>query len=55
DDTASGGPDLVRRIFPNVITITAEDGAVVLPAERTGAVAEAVVAGRAERNHHRPV
>ncbi|PKV97109.1 proteasome endopeptidase complex beta subunit [Amycolatopsis echigonensis] len=55
DDTASGGPDLVRRIFPNVITITAEDGAVVLPAERTGEVAEAVVAGRAERNHHRPV
>ncbi|MBB4683609.1 proteasome subunit beta [Amycolatopsis jiangsuensis] len=54
DDTASGGPDLVRRIFPNVITITAEQGAVQLPAERTGAVAEAVVAGRAERTHHRP-
>ncbi|GAA3569868.1 proteasome subunit beta [Amycolatopsis ultiminotia] len=53
DDTASGGPDLVRRIFPSVITITAEQGAVQLPPERTAAVAEAVVAGRAEHNHHR--
>lgn len=54
DDTASGGPDLVRRIFPTVITITAERGAVQLPAERTAAVAEAVVADRSERNSHRP-
>ncbi|HWD02458.1 MAG TPA: proteasome subunit beta [Amycolatopsis sp.] len=54
DDTASGGPDLVRRIFPSVVTITAEHGAVHLPAERTAAVAEAVVADRAERNTHRP-
>ncbi|MEV4598205.1 proteasome subunit beta [Amycolatopsis sp. NPDC049253] len=54
DDTASGGPDLVRRIFPSVVTITAETGAVQLPSEQTAAVAEAVVAGRAERTHHRP-
>jgi proteasome beta subunit len=53
DDTASGMPDMVRRIFPTVVTITAEHGAVQLPAEQTAAVAEAVVAGRAERTHHR--
>ncbi|WP_033287518.1 proteasome subunit beta [Amycolatopsis jejuensis] len=53
DDTASGLPDMVRRIFPTAITITAEEGAVLVPAERIGAVAEAVVAGRAERNHYR--
>ncbi|MCP2257321.1 proteasome beta subunit [Streptoalloteichus tenebrarius] len=47
DDTATGGPDLMRRIFPVVVTITAE-GAVRLPDEQTGAVAEAVVADRRE-------
>ncbi|AHH96416.1 proteasome subunit beta [Kutzneria viridogrisea] len=45
DDSATSGPDLVRRIFPVVITVTAE-GAVRLPEERTAAVAEAVVADR---------
>ncbi|AGM06406.1 proteasome subunit beta [Amycolatopsis keratiniphila] len=49
DDTATGGPDLVRRIFPTIVTVTAEQGAVALPPEQTTAVAEAVVAGRAER------
>lgn len=49
DDTATGGPDVVRRIFPTVATITAERGAELLPVEQTTAVAEAVVAGRAER------
>ncbi|EME50779.1 proteasome subunit beta [Amycolatopsis decaplanina] len=49
DDTATGGPDLVRRIFPTIVTVTAEQGAVALPLEQTTAVAEAVVAGRAER------
>ena len=34
DDTATGGPDLVRRIFPIVVTITAPNGAVQLPDER---------------------
>ncbi|WP_073480968.1 proteasome subunit beta [Streptoalloteichus hindustanus] len=47
DDTATGGPDLSRRIFPVVVTITAE-GAVRLSDEQTGAVAEAVVAARRE-------
>ncbi|AIG76872.1 MULTISPECIES: proteasome subunit beta [Amycolatopsis] len=49
DDSATGGPDLVRRIFPTIVTVTAEQGAVALPVEQTTAVAEAVVAGRAER------
>jgi proteasome beta subunit len=48
DDSATGGPDLVRRIFPTVITITA-DGAVKLPEDRTAAVTEAVTAGRMAR------
>jgi proteasome beta subunit len=46
DDSATSGPDLVRRIFPVVITVTAEDGAVRLSEEATAAVAEAVVADR---------
>ncbi|HVV10686.1 proteasome subunit beta [Amycolatopsis sp.] len=49
DDSATGGPDLVRRIFPTAITITAEHGARELTTEQTAAVAEAVVNGRAER------
>jgi proteasome beta subunit len=49
DDSATGGPDLVRRIYPTVVTITAERGAVALSAEQTAAVAEAVVAGRSEQ------
>ena len=46
DDSATGGPDLARRIFPNVITVTAAEGAVKLPEERTAEVAEAVVEAR---------
>lgn len=53
DDTASGLPDLVRRIFPSVVTITAEHGAVQLPESETAAVAEAVIAGRIERQQRR--
>ncbi|MEC3979378.1 proteasome subunit beta [Amycolatopsis sp. H20-H5] len=53
DDTATGGPDTVRRIYPNVVTITAEHGAVALPAEQLAAVAEAVVADRTERRRAR--
>lgn len=48
DDTATGGPDLVRRIFPTVVTITAERGAEFLPVDQAAAVAEAVVRGRTE-------
>jgi proteasome beta subunit len=45
DDTATGGPDMVRRIFPIVMTATAE-GAVRLSDADVGAVTEAVVADR---------
>ena len=45
DDSATGGPDLTRRIFPVVVAITA-DGAVRWTDEEVGVVAEAVVAGR---------
>ncbi|HSK61810.1 MAG TPA: proteasome subunit beta [Actinomycetospora sp.] len=48
DDSATGGPDTIRAIYPIVVTIDAE-GAVMLPAEETSEVAEAVVAGRRER------
>jgi proteasome beta subunit len=46
DDSATSGPDLVRRIFPVVITVNGADGAVRLPDEVTAEVSEAVVAGR---------
>ncbi|HWO60213.1 MAG TPA: proteasome subunit beta [Umezawaea sp.] len=46
DDTATGGPDTVRRIYPVIVTITAAEGAVTLSEEQTAAVAEAVVEGR---------
>ncbi|MQA08785.1 MAG: proteasome subunit beta [Pseudonocardiaceae bacterium] len=49
DDTATGGPDLVRRIFPTIVTITAEQGAVHLPDDQTSTVAETIVAERGER------
>jgi proteasome beta subunit len=45
DDTATGGPDMTRRIFPVVMTATGE-GAFRLPDEQTAAIAEAVVADR---------
>ncbi|WP_182542951.1 proteasome subunit beta [Halosaccharopolyspora lacisalsi] len=43
DDTATGGPDLSRRIYPSVVTVTGPEGAVRLPEERAAAVAEEVV------------
>lgn len=46
DDSATGGPDVARRIYPTVVTITGAEGAVRLSEERTAAVAEEVVAGR---------
>jgi proteasome beta subunit len=47
DDTATGGPDLTRKIYPVVMTATAE-GTRRLTDEEAAAVAEAVVAGRME-------
>ena len=45
DDSATGGPDLVRRIFPVIMLATAE-GVSRVPDEQVGALAEAVVAER---------
>lgn len=45
DDTATGGPDLARRIFPVVTTITG-DGFRRLPEAEVADAAEQVVAGR---------
>lgn len=46
DDSATGGPDLVRRLYPVVITISAENGAVRLDEERVAEVAQSVVSDR---------
>jgi proteasome beta subunit len=47
DDTATGGPDLIRKIYPVVMTATAS-GTRQLSETEAAAVAEAVVAGRME-------
>jgi proteasome beta subunit len=49
DDSATGGPDLVRRIYPTIVIIDGVDGAVKLPEEQVAAVAEEVLAGRMSR------
>lgn len=48
DDSATGGPDLARRIFPVVQVITADGGRRLTDAE-VADVADRVVAGRMER------
>lgn len=48
DDSATGGPDLARRIFPVVSVVTA-DGQVRLPQDDVAAVADIVVAARLQR------
>ena len=45
DDSATGGPDLTRRIFP-VIAVAESDGVRMLPDEEVGAVVERVVGAR---------
>jgi proteasome beta subunit len=45
EDTATGGPDVVRRIYPVVMTATAE-GTRKLTEEEAAVVAETVVRGR---------
>ena len=45
DDSATGGPDLVRKIFPVVMLATAE-GVTRVPDDEIGTLAEAVVAER---------
>jgi proteasome beta subunit len=46
DDSATGGPDLARKIYPSIVTITGTEGAVHLPEEQAAAVAESVVTAR---------
>ena len=46
DDSATGGPDLTRRIYPVVASITGVEGAVRHPDEEIEAVIRDVVAGR---------
>jgi len=48
DDSATGGPDLTRRIFPIVQVITAEGGHRLLDSD-VAAIADAVIAGRMNR------
>ena len=46
DDSATGGPDPVRQIYPVVVTVSAADGAVRLPDDQAGQVAELVMDAR---------
>ena len=48
DDSATGGPDLTRRIFPVVQVITA-DGGRRIPDDEVAAVADRVIAARMTR------
>jgi proteasome beta subunit len=48
DDSATGGPDLARRIFPVVQVITAEGGHRIPDAD-VAAIADTVIAGRMNR------
>lgn len=50
DDSATGGLDVVRRIYPVVITITGADGAVRMFDEQASQVADLVV----EARKHKP-
>lgn len=47
DDTATGGPDVIRKIYPVVMTATAEGTHRLADAE-TGAIAEEIIAARNE-------
>jgi proteasome beta subunit len=48
DDSATGGPDIARRLYPMVAVITA-DGFERLTDEQSGEYAQAVVNGRLTR------
>jgi proteasome beta subunit len=48
DDSATGGPDLSRRIFPVVVAVTA-DGYRRLPEDELGPIVESVVEARLAR------
>ena len=48
DDSATGGPDLARRIFPVVHVITA-DGGRRIPDDEVAAIADRIIAARMQR------
>ena len=48
DDSATGGPDMLRRIFPVIGVVTA-DGYRRLPADEVGGLVDTVMAARLER------
>lgn len=48
DDSATGGPDLTRRIFP-IVLVVSEDGTQRVPDDEVGAIADSIVAARMER------
>ena len=48
DDSATGGPDLARRIFPVVHVIT-PDGGAQMPDAQVAAIADRILAARMER------
>jgi len=48
DDSATGGPDMQRRIFPVVGVVTA-DGYQRMPEDEVGAIVDTVIAARHER------
>ncbi|MFE3292824.1 proteasome subunit beta [Rhodococcus sp. NPDC059234] len=47
DDSATGGPDLSRGLYPTAVVVTA-DGAVEVPEERAAELARAVIADRTQ-------
>ncbi|MGH3622819.1 MAG: proteasome subunit beta [Sciscionella sp.] len=49
DDSATGGPDLARRIYPTVVTVNAAEGSVKLAKDRMAEVSESVVNDRRTR------
>jgi proteasome beta subunit len=54
EDVGTGGPDLMRGIFPNVVAISVE-GTVVIEEEEIKSLFEELIADRMERPHERPV
>ena len=48
DDSATGGPDLMRRIFPVVMSVTGE-GIRRLSQDDVAGIADEIVSGRRQR------
>jgi proteasome beta subunit len=53
DDSATGGPDLVRGIYPTAVTVNA-DGAADVPEERIAELAREIIEARARTGAVRP-